>query len=445
MADPIVLPYCPRPLQWELHGRVRRWNALISHRRFGKTVFALNHAIRALLTADRPRPQIAYVAPYRHQAKSVAWDYALHYTGPIPGRSLNVAELRVDLPGDRRLYLLGADNANALRGLYLDGVIMDDYAYMAPSAWEAVLRPTLIDRKGWAMFIGTPFGRNHFTELYDRWRAREQAGDPETVTAFYPASRTDVLDPADLARERAEMSPGLYAQEYECNPDSALEGTYYAQELDRAATDGRIGRVPLERSVRVDTWWDLGFDDATAIVFTQLVGREIHVIDYYEASGEALSHYARVCAEKPYVYGAHHLPHDAAAHELSTATTRADTLRALGLRPLEVLEATRVEDGIEATRVVLERCWIDEAKCYRLLQALRAYRKKWNDKRRVFEGHPLHDWASHGADALRLMAMRQRRARTQPTPRSVPAPSYAFTRPQAPRAPAGRPAPGGYR
>jgi phage terminase large subunit len=408
---------------------------------------AINHAIRALFTVDRPRPQIAYVAPYRHQAKAVAWDYALQFTEPIPGRAPNIAELRIDLPGDRRLFLAGADNANALRGVYLDGLVMDDYAFMSPTAWEAVLRPTLIDRRGWVLFIGTPFGRNHFTELYDKWHQRELEGDADTLTARYPASTSGVLDAADLERERREMSPGLYAQEYECNPDAALEGTYYAQELARAEEDGRIGRVPYERSVRVDTWWDLGFDDATAIVFTQTVGREIHVIDYVESSGEALAYYAQQLAMRPYVYDKHWLPHDAAHHELSTATTRADTLRALGVRPLQVCEPTRVEDGIEAARVVLERCWIDEQKCYRLLQALRAYRKKWNDKRRTFEGHPYHDWASHGADALRLMAIRQKAARTTATVRTVPGPAYAFTRnvtPRAPVGPAGASGPGGY-
>lgn len=405
---------------------------------------SLNHAIRALLTCSRPRPQVAYVAPFRHQAKSVAWDYALHYTEPIPGRTVNVAELRIDLPGDRRLWLAGADNANALRGVYLDGLVLDDYAYMAPSVWEAVLRPTLIDRRGWVLFIGTPFGRNHFTELFDRWSAKAADGDPETFTARYPASTSGVLPREDLDRERAEMSPGLYAQEYECNPDAALEGTYYAAELDRMAQEGRIGRVPYERSVRVETWWDLGFDDSTAIIFTQQIGRELHLIDYHEASGEALAYYARQLHERAYVYERHWLPHDAEVHELGSGESRANLLRALGVRPLQVAEATRVEDGIEATRVVLERCWIDETKCYRLLQALRAYRKKWSDKRRVFEGHPFHDWASHGADALRLMAMRQRRAPTSPPVRRVPPPSYAFTRevgPRAPRAPVG---PGGY-
>lgn len=405
---------------------------------------AINHAIRALLTCDRPRPQVAYVAPYRHQAKAVAWDYALRYTDPIPGRSVNVAELRIDLPGDRRLWLAGADNANALRGVYLDGLVLDDYAYMAPSVWEAVLRPTLIDRRGWVLFIGTPFARNHFTELYDRWSARVAEGDTETFTARYPASTSGVLPREDLDRERSEMSPGLYQQEYECNPDAALEGTYYAQELNRMAEEGRIGRVPYERSVRVETWWDLGFDDATAIIFTQQIGRELHLIDYVEASGEALAYYARQLHEKVYVYERHWLPHDAEVHELGSGESRANLLRGLGVRPLQVAEATRVEDGIEATRVVLERCWIDEQRCYRLLQALRAYRKKWNDKRRVFEGHPFHDWSSHGADALRLMAMRQRRPPTQPPLRRVPPPSYAFTRETGPRAPRSPVGPGGY-
>jgi phage terminase large subunit len=406
---------------------------------------AINHALRALLTCDKPRPQCAYIAPFRSQAKQVAWDYAKYYSEPIPGRTVNEAELRIDLPGGRRLFLGGADNANALRGVYLDGLVLDDYAFMAPSAFEAVLRPTLIDRRGWALVIGTPLGRNHFTELHERWGRRERDGDADTFTAFYPASVTGILAADDLARERSEMSPGLYAQEYECDADAAAEGTYYGQELARAEADGRIGRVPYERSVRVETWWDLGMDDATAIVFTQSVGREIRVIDYHEASGEALAYYARVLHEKGYVYERHWLPHDAEVRELGTGTQRAELLRGLGLRPLQVAEATRVEDGIEATRVVLERCWFDEERCHRLLIALRAYRKKWNDKRRVHEAHPHHDWASHGADALRLLAVRQRRPGGAPAVRSVPAPSYAFTRAEPRRPPAGRPAPGGYR
>ena len=203
------------------------------------------------------------------------WPGTTRCTTPSPSRAgRSTWPIRIDLPGERRLWLAGADNANALRGVYLDGLVLDDYAYMAPSAWEAVLRPTLIDRRGWVLMIGTPFGRNHFTGLYDRWTARAADGDADTFTARYPASVSDVLPAADLDRERTEMSPGLYAQEYECNPDAALEGTYYAQELDRMATEGRIGRVPYERSVRVETWWDLGFDDATAIIFTQSIGRD---------------------------------------------------------------------------------------------------------------------------------------------------------------------------
>jgi hypothetical protein len=218
------------------------------------------------------------------------------------------------------------------------------------------------------------------------------------------------------------MSPGLYQQEFECSFTAAIEGTYYHAELDQARREGRIGRVPVERGLPVETFWDLGVGDATAIIFVQVIGREIRLIDYLEDSGEGLGFYAGALAARGYACKAHHLPHDADSREIGTGRTRADMLRGLGVAPLIVDPRPHdVLDGIEAVRMVLGRCWIDTERCVGLLNALGAYRKRWNQQRQTYERHPYHDFASHGADAMRLLAMRQplRPSSRPPGPRAI--------------------------
>lgn len=360
----------------------------------------INELIRQAAECARPRPRYAYMAPLYRQAKSIAWDYLRHYANPIPGVEFNEAELSATLPNGARIELLGAQDYHYLRGRYLDGIVLDEYAYMSPQAWSQVIRPALVDRQGFAIFIGTPLGRNHFYELYEKTRQR-----PEFLSALWPASQTGIVPEAELLAAQEDMTPEEYAQEFECSFEAAIRGAYYARELTAARLEGRIRAVPWEPTVEVETWWDLGHTDATAIVFTQQVGREIHVLDYTEDRGKNLAWYVKAVRERPYIYRKHHLPHDATAQHLAAGGQSIDQqLRALGLRPTQVHPANDVLDGINQARLTFNRCWFDEVKCARLLDALASYHAKPDEKHQTERREPEHDWSSHAADAFRYMA-----------------------------------------
>jgi hypothetical protein len=383
------------------HASDARWRVAVAHRRAGKTVAFVNEAIRAALTCARPGPRFGYVAPYLGQAKAIAWDYVKRYAAPVPGVGFNEAELRADFPNGGRVRLFGADNPASLRGLYFDGVILDEYGDMNPEVWTEVLRPALSDRGGWAAFAGTPRGKNGLYEL----TLRARRGEAGWAAWELRASETGLLGEAELADARAAMDEAAYAREYECSFDAAVQGAYYGAEMARAEAERRICRVPVEPRVKVDTWWDLGIDDATAIWFVQDVGLERRLIDYLEVSGEGLPSLAARLEDRGYRYGRHLLPHDAEARELGTGVSRIETLRALGLRELQVVPRQAVADGINAVRLMLARCWFDADRCARGIEALKQYRREWDGKRQVWRERPLHDWTSHAADAVRYGAM----------------------------------------
>ena len=304
MAERIATGYRPRTLQAGIHRRLRRFSVLVCHRRFGKTVLCVNELIDHAVRSRRQRPRYAYIAPLYRQAKQVAWDYLKHYTAPIPDRAVNETELRVDLPNGARIQLYGADNPDSLRGIYLDGAVLDEYAQMSPHLWGEVIRPALADREGWAIFIGTPKGHNEFWRKYRAARA-----DPDWYAALFPASETGILPGAELDAARRDMTEEEYEQEFECSFEAAIRGAYYGRAMAEAQRAGRIRAVPHDPSLPVDTAWDLGVGDPTAIWFVQLAGAEIHLLDYYEAAGEGLDHYARVlqakAAERGWFYGSH--------------------------------------------------------------------------------------------------------------------------------------------
>jgi hypothetical protein len=373
----------------------------VAHRRAGKTVALINECIKGALTCPLPSPRFSYIAPFLNQSKAIAWDYLKHYAGAIPGTTFNEAELRADLPNGGRVRLFGADNPNALRGLYHDGAILDEFGDMDPSVWTEVIRPALSDRKGWAAFAGTPRGKNEFYNL----RNRGLRHDPDWETWILKASETGLLSDADLADARASMDESAYSREYECDFEASIEGAYYAKEMAKAEAEKRICRLPIEPTVKVDTWWDLGIDDATAIWFVQDVASERRIIDYLEVSGEGLPAIAKRLDAKDYRYGRHILPHDAAARELGTGVSRVETLAALGVRNVEIVPQQEVVDGINAVRLMLSKCWFDAERCERGIEALKQYRREWDGKRQVWRERPLHDWASHAADAFRYGAL----------------------------------------
>ena len=396
----IEIDYTPRLQAREFHDRTERFAVLVAHRRFGKTVAAVNDLIRDALTIDLPNVRVAYIAPYLSQSKAVAWDYALEYTRDIPHIKVNHSELRIDFPNGARFRLFGADNYNAMRGLYFDAVVLDEMADFPASAWPTVIRPAIVDRKGRATIIGTPKGKNEFWEMYDYAK-----NHPEWWCRMFKASETDILDADELEEAKRTMGEDRYEQEFQCSFEAAIQGAYYAQEMKTATTTGRVTNVPYDPAVGVTTAWDLGIGDSTAIFFAQYVGQEIRIIDYYESSGVGLDYYAKVLSEKGYHYVEHILPHDVQVKELGTGKSRIETLDALGISDITIAPKLAVDDGIQAARSMIARCWFDEEDCARGIEALRQYRREFDERLKTWRGRPLHDWTSHGADAFRYLAV----------------------------------------
>jgi phage terminase large subunit len=384
------------------HERKERFSIGVAHRRCGKTVACINDLIRQAVTCPKPSGRFAYVAPYYNQAKDVAWTYLKHYAGPVMDGVPNESELRVPIIGGHQIRLYGADNPDRLRGLYLDGVILDEYADMHPGMWGEVIRPLLADRLGGATFIGTPKGRNAFCEMFERAKV-----DADWFPFYLPASETQIIPQSELDAAKREMTPEQYAQEFECSFEAAIVGAYYGRDMAEAERAGRICDVPYEPSLPVYTTWDLGVGDSTAIWFWQASGSEIRVIDYYEANGHGIDHYARVLQARPYRYEHDFVPHDAKVREFGTGRTRIETMLALNLKP-KLVPMHKVMDGINALRVLFPRIYWDREKCRDGLEALRQYRSEFDDKARVFRDNPKHDWTSHAADAARYLGMAYR-------------------------------------
>jgi phage terminase large subunit len=330
------------------------------------------------------------------------------------GARVHESELRVDYANGGQVRLYGADNPDALRGIYLDGVVLDEYADMDPRVWSEIIRPALADRAGWAVFIGTPKGRNAFFEL---WRRAQS--EANWFSLMLKASDTGLIPASELALAKRDLSEEQYAQEFECSFEAAVVGAYFGKLMARADAERRIAAVPYDPAAPVWTSWDLGVRDATAIWFAQVIGREIRIIDYYEASGVDLGHYVRELNARPYVYAGHIVPHDAQARELGTGKSRLEVLASLRLKNLQIAPLHRLEDGINAVRVFLPKCWFDAERCARGIDALKLYRAEVDERRADPSGTPLlrpqpvHDWTSHAADSFRYLALTLDRQATQ--------------------------------
>src|SRR5215469_15149750 len=380
------------------------------HRRAGKDSTAINWTAVA---AHRRIGTYWHMLPTAKQGRLVVWEGRDGQGRRLIDQAFP-RELRTRVRDDRMTMelqcgsvwqVLGSDNYDRLVGANPVGVVFSEWSLADPRAWDYV-RPILAENGGWAVFIHTPRGKNHGFELYDLARHR---GDwfAEQLTV----EDTGILTPEAVAEERASgMSEALIRQEYYCSFEAANDGSYYGKLLEQAEQAGRVTRVPWQPELKVDTWWDLGIGDSTAIWFAQRAGLEQHLIDYYECNGEGLAHYARVLQERGYVYGAHWAPHDIEARELGTGKSRLEVAKGLGLT-FRVAPRLTVEDGIEAVRNLLPRAWFDAERCRQGLRALKSYHRDFNERRQAYLPHPVHDWASHGSDAFRTGAVTVREAR----------------------------------
>ena len=364
----------------------------------GKTVMMINHLIRAALTNPLPNARYAFIAPTFKQGKSTAWDYIKQFAGKIPGTKFNESELRCDLPNNSRITILGAENDSGIRGIFLDGCVFDETQEIKPTLFPEIIRPALADRKGWCVFIGTPKGRNYF---YDLYKDAKDNADKGWYACKFKASDTNILDQEELDAARSVMSEDLYDQEFECSFQAAITGSYYGAIIEQLEAQGRVCEVPYDDNLDVETWWDLGLNDSTAIWFVQKYKGEIRLIDYYENAGYGLDHYTSILDQKNYEYSKHIAPHDIKVRELGNmGKSRLESAMELGIA-FEVAPKLSIEDGIEAVRKALPNCWFDKNKCQQGVEFLKAYQKRWDDKNQCFRNKPMHNYASHCADSFR--------------------------------------------
>lgn len=376
------------------------------HRRGGKDLVDFNFTIKK--TQERVAAYW-HVFPTYSQGRKAIWEGITNkgepYLSFIPSEiiaSINKQEMSITFKNGSIWRVVGADNINALVGAGPSGVVFSEMSLQSPQAWQYI-EPMLLENNGWAVFNGTPRGENHFYDLV------EMAKDnPNWYVDIKTIDDTNVVTLEQIEELRREGRPEeIIQQEYYCSFEGSIHGAYYADMMKRAKADGRICSVPVDDNVLVNTVWDLGINDATSIWFYQTVGREIHLIDYYENSGEGLAHYAAMLVQKGYNYAKHYAPHDIRARELISGKSRLEAAKKMGIN-FEVVDMISVMDGINAVRGILSKCWFDVVKCKAGINAMKQYRKDWDDKNQRFKDHPLHDWSSNCADAFRYLAVSYR-------------------------------------
>jgi hypothetical protein len=398
----MALKYVPRAQFIPFHNRKQRWAYVNTHRRAGKTVAIANDLIFGALECQKYKPQLAYVGPTYSQAKRVAWQYIKDYAEPYLAKPPQEAELKVTLKNDATIYVLGADNADSLRGMYLDGTVNDEYALFKPSVFSQVIRPALSDRLGWSVFVSTPRGKNLFYDTFKTARASPE----DWFSLTLPADTSGIIPQAELEELRRDMDPEEFAQEYLCSFDSALKGAIYADEVNSMFLEGRVSQVTLfDESLPTHCVFDLGFTDATVCIWFQLGsdGRA-RIIACEATSGKDIFHHIERIHQFTGELGEIFLPHDARAKNLQTGRSIVEQFLKEELTP-RIIAAHKVRDGIAAVRRLFPLLSLEEATTGDLLEAMKAYRREWDDNKLMFKDTPFHDWCSDYCDCLRYMAI----------------------------------------
>lgn len=397
----IVNRYKQRWYFRDFHRRRQRWSVLVAHRRAGKTVAAVNDLIEKASYNTRENPRYAYIAPLLRQAKDIAWQYLKDSSQPFNPK-INESQLYVELsalPNSPRITIYGADNPDSFRGLYLDGAVLDEFGNMRGSVWKEVLLPALIDRRGWAVFMGTPNGPNHFRDM---WYDAETQDDWFTV--LLPVTETKIIPEDDLAVMKKIMDPEQYAQEMLCSFEASVRGAIYARQIETMMEEGRICDRQLSKDLPTDVVMDIGFKDQSTMGFVQrhfdgsLMGHShgdnLKPIGYYI---KYIKEYWRDNNLRP---GQIWLPHDAKARSLQTGKAIIDHFRIANLRP-KLVPRLDVIDGIAAVRTTFPSLYINKAENKTLVLALKTYHRKYDEDLKRFSDEPVHDWSSDWADMFR--------------------------------------------
>lgn len=409
-AQQVVQKYVPREVLKPFHSRHQRWALIVAHRRFGKTVGVLNDMVGRALRTPKKNAFYAYLAPYYGQAKQASWMYLKQSVATIPGVKIRESDLVIELPNGSRIRVFGADNPDSLRGLYFDGIVLDEFGDMAGRVWTEVIRPALADRKGWAVFIGTPRGKNKFFEM--REKAKKS---PDWFYLEIKASTSGILSAEELASLTADMDEDEIAQEFECSFEASLKGSYYGKHILHLEARGQLIETsqanPLyDPSEPVSCSHDPGHDDAWAIWFWQVIGGEVRFIDYWCETGFDAEEVIDVLDLKPYAYETWWVPHDALHKTARSKKSILDVFRDADAPARKVPnpdEGNKVLHGVNAVRKTLRTYPIvfDAIKCARGLESLRNYSRKWNPDAKVFSQNPKHDEWSHGADSFRYACL----------------------------------------
>ena len=427
----LTIPYNFQPRKYQIplfkafDSGVKR-GVCVWHRRAGKDKCGLNVFIREMF---KRKGQYYHLFPTARQARKAIWDGidrdGLKVMDHFPKEviaSKNETDMKVTLTNGSIYQLVGTDmGLDWLVGTNPVGLLFSEYPIMSPKAWD-FLRPIIRENDGIALFVYTPRGQNHGHRMYemaqnnDSWFCSKLTVE-DTCRDSDGEDGSRVVSADDLEEERREgMDEQMIQQEYYCSFHAAIPGAYFAKEMTRMETDGRIGRIPWEPKLRTSTYWDLGIDDSMSVVFAQQHGQEVRIIDYYEASGEGLPHFISEIKSKPYSYDSHNAPWDIEVRELTTGKTRRETARSLGINFRVGKKVNKKEEAIEQARQLLSRTWMDRRKCEKLISALRNYHKEYDDKNQVFKARPVHNWASHGADSFMELAMSIRPEQTEPLP-----------------------------
>jgi hypothetical protein len=376
---------------------------LVNHRRAGKDILSINIVCREAL---KRRGLYLYVLPTREQAKNIIWKGMtkegkpfLSYIPEVLIKKKNEQDKSIELINGSIIRLAGSNQPDVLRGVNPVAIIFSEFAYQHPQAWPT-LSPVLKENKGWAIFQSTPFGENHFFELYQIAK-----NDPEFFTQFLTIEDTDVVTKEDIQRdlEKGLESPDMVQQEYYCSFSEGARGSYYVTYINELYLKEQIGTIPWDKGKAVHVAADLGVNDQTVLLFFQIEGRKIHIIDLYANSNAGIEHYAHYLQTLPYKIGKLILPHDVTHRDSVTAHTRLQKFKELGFDCVVTERDHLIIDGIENVRSQFNRFWIDEVKCRQLIKALRDYRKEYNEKTKQYNNHPLHDWCSDYTDALRYL------------------------------------------
>jgi phage terminase large subunit len=405
----LPLNYKCRPYQtpfWEAAKKGYKRFVLVWHRRAGKEKTCFNYLI---MKACQKVGIYYYFFPHFSQGRKILWDgvdkdgFRLLHHIPVDliDGNPNSTEMKIRLKNGSLIQIIGTNNVDSIVGTNPIGCVFTEYSLQDPVAWQ-LIRPILVENNGWAVFNFTPRGGNHGKDIYTMAR-----DNPDWFCQLLTVKDTGVVSEADIQAEKeAGMSDDFIQQEFYCSFTLGIEGSYYAKYIHEAREEGRIGNVPWDKQCQVHTAWDLGYGDSCAIIFYQLIGQEIHVIDYYENNGEGLPHYAGILKDKPYIYGSHFAPHDIDSHSFSSGLSAREVGASLGLRftTLPTLKLT-VENGIEALRGVFPRLWVDETKAKHLIKCLENYRKEFDQRLEIYKDKPRHDKYSHGADAARYLAI----------------------------------------